>query len=70
MQSMSLSLGSSLSRVDLGGRPPRPPTDPDLPVEEASGSSSHDFATLLAKPWTTRAGKIVPLLQAKELGPR
>ncbi len=28
-----------MDRVDLGGRPPRPPTDPDVPVEEASGSS-------------------------------
>jgi hypothetical protein len=42
-------------RVDLGGRPPRSPTDPDVPVKEASGSSSHDFATRPAKPWTTRA---------------
>ena len=48
-------LGVSCSRVDLGGRPPRPPTDPELPVEEASGSPSYDVATLLAKPWTTRA---------------
>ena len=46
--------GVEMGRVDLGGRPPRPPTDPDLPVEEASGSSSHDFATRPAKPWTTR----------------
>jgi hypothetical protein len=28
-----------MGRVDLGGYPPRSPTDPDLPVEEASGSS-------------------------------
>ncbi len=33
----SASMG--MDRVDLGGRPPRPPTDPDVPVEEASGSS-------------------------------
>ena len=31
--------GKQMGRVDLGGRPPRPPTDPDVPVEEASGSS-------------------------------
>ena len=49
------SLWRFAGRVDLGGRPPRPPTDPDVPVEEASGSSSHDFATRLARPWTTRA---------------
>ena len=45
----------SRGRVDLGGCPPRPPTDPDLPVKEASGSSSHDFATPPTRPWITRA---------------
>ena len=44
-------------RVDLGGRPPRPPTDPDLPVEDAAGSSSYDFATPPTKPRTTRRGE-------------
>jgi hypothetical protein len=29
-------------RVDLGGHPPRSPTDPDVPVK-ASGSSGHGF---------------------------
>jgi hypothetical protein len=48
-------VGGFAGRVDLGGRPPRPPTDPDLPVKEASGSSSHDFATLPTRLWTTRA---------------
>ena len=42
-------------RVDLGGFPPRPPTDPDVHVN-ASGSSSQDFAAPLSRPWTTRAG--------------
>ncbi len=40
-----------------GGYPPRGPTDPDLPVDEASGSSSHDLPALLTKPWTTRRGE-------------
>ena len=31
----------SSGRVDLGGRPPRPPTDPDVLTLNASGSSSH-----------------------------
>ena len=31
-------------RVDLGGRPPRSPTDPGLHIT-APGSSSHEFAT-------------------------
>jgi len=33
----------AIGRVDLGGHPPRSPTDPDVPVE-ASGSSGHGFA--------------------------
>ena len=45
-------------RVDLGDHPPRPPKDPDVAVEEASGSSSHDFATPLTEPWITRAREI------------
>ena len=44
-------------RVTQGGYPARVPTDPDLPVDEASGSSSHDFAALLTEPWTTRRGE-------------
>ena len=32
------------SRVGLGGFPPRPPTDPDVRVEDASGSSRRRFA--------------------------
>jgi hypothetical protein len=31
--------------------------DPDMPVGEASGSSSHDFVTLHAKLWTTPVGE-------------
>ncbi len=30
-------------RVHLGGCPPKPPTDPDVPVKEASGSSCRGF---------------------------
>ena len=41
--------GASRGRVTQGGFPPRVLTDPDLPVE-ASGSSSHDFATLPTMP--------------------
>ena len=37
--------GTETGRVTQGGCPPRVPTDPDLPVKGASGSSSHDFAT-------------------------
>ena len=33
-----------ISRVGLGGCPPRPPTDPDSRVEDASGSSRRRFA--------------------------
>ena len=50
-----LSPARKLGRVDLGGSPPRPPTDPDVHVN-ASGSSSQDFAAPLSRPWTTRAG--------------
>ena len=46
--------GTETSRVTPGGCPPRVPTDPDLPVDEASGSSSY-VATPLTMPWTTRA---------------
>ncbi len=35
---------ASIGRVDLGGRPSRPLTDPDVPIEEASGSSDCGIA--------------------------
>ena len=46
-----------MGRVARGPCDPGAPTDPDVPVKEASGSSSHDFATPPTKPWTTRAGE-------------
>ena len=36
--------GGLLGRVDRGGCPPRPPTDPGLHITPP-GSSSHEFAT-------------------------
>jgi hypothetical protein len=66
-------------RVTQGGCPPRVPTDPDMRVEDASGSSPHDFATRLARPWTTRAraprgavvvGATAPAAVAHGHGPR
>jgi len=37
-------VGAKRAGPPRAGYPPRVPTDPDLPLEEASGSSSHDFA--------------------------
>jgi hypothetical protein len=54
-QTWLLVCGGFAGRVDLGGNPPGPSTNPDVPVDGASSSSSHDFAALLAKPWTTSA---------------
>ena len=53
--SPGINISAEPGRVDLGGSPPRPPTDPDVHVN-ASGSSSQDFAAPLSRPWTTRAG--------------
>ena len=47
---------ASSRRVDLGGRPPGPPQIRTCALN-ASGSSSHDVATLLRRPWTTRRGE-------------
>ena len=55
LRDVSSSFRANPGRVDLGGFPPRPPTDPDVHVN-ASGSSSQDFAAPLSRPWTTRAG--------------
>ena len=56
-----------MGRVDLGGRPPRPPTDPDVHVKRI-WLFCHEFATPLRRPWTAQgSGKTVPLLQADEL---
>src|SRR5260370_31306909 len=46
------SASGPICRVDLGGHPPRSPTDPDVPVE-ASGSSGHGFAARGTSPYRT-----------------
>ena len=69
MVSQKMVSGQTMGRVALGDRSPKAPTDPDVPVKEASGSSSHDFATLPTKPWTTRArGRLYRFSRRRNLG--
>jgi hypothetical protein len=54
-------------RVDLGGHPPRPPTDPDVRVKRIWLVISRLRYAAPQAVNHSGAGKTVPLLQSKEL---